>query len=304
MNDLRGTASAPARTPSLVSWILLAVGVASVSVSAILIRYAGAAHPLAISFWRCALGAAALAPFGGSGFRRLTGRGWLLPLIAGVFLATHFAAWITSLQLTTIANSTLLVSTTPVFTALAARYLFKELLPLAAWLGIALTLAGTSLIALAAGGGDQASRVGDMLAVLGAIAVAGYTLAGEVSRRRLGIVEYAAITYGAAAVTVLSVCLAGGIPLWGYPAQTWLALAGIVAGPQLLGHTVLNFVLRDLDSTTVSVAVMAEPPIAVGLAYVIFSEVPSALVYPGGAAILAGILLVSIKRRKPPQIIE
>jgi drug/metabolite transporter (DMT)-like permease len=297
-----GERGAPA--PDSKSWLLLALGVLSVGGSAILIRYAAGAEPLAIAFWRCAAGAAALAPFGRRGYSRLAGRGWILPVVAGAFLAVHFGGWITSLELTTVANSVLLVSTTPVFTALAARWLFRERLRAAVSLGIALTLAGTGVIALAGGGDGTVSLAGDALALLGAVAVAGYTLAGEVSRRRLGIVEYSVLTYGTAAILLLAVCLAADIPLGGYPRQTWLAIAGIVVGPQLLGHTILNFVLRDLDSTTVSVAVMAEPPIAITLAFLLFAETPSVLVYPGGLAILAGILLVSIKRGRAPEIIE
>jgi drug/metabolite transporter (DMT)-like permease len=225
-------------------------------------------------------------------------------LVAGAFLAVHFGSWITSLELTTVANSVLLVSTTPIFTAVAARYLFRERLRRAVWLGIALTLGGTALIATAGGAEGKASLSGDTLALLGAVAVAGYTLAGEVSRRRLGIVEYSVITYAAAALLLLLVCLLADIALWHYPASTWLAIAGIVIGPQLLGHTILNFVLRDLDSTTVSVAVMAEPAIAIGLAFLLFSEAPSVLIYPGGLAILAGILMVSVNRGRAPEIIE
>lgn len=301
------TATAPADAgtgPTWVSWALLALGVVSVAGAAILIRYADQAEPLAISFWRCAAGAAILAPFGGKGFRRLTGRGWLLPILAGAFLAVHFATWITSLELTTVANSVLLVCTTPIFTAIAARLIFKERFRVAVWIGIALTFAGTGLIAGAGGGEGEASLSGDMLALIGAITVGGYTLAGQVSRRSLGIVEYAVITYGAAALLLLPVCLATGVPLVGYSAQTWAAIAAIVVGPQLLGHTVLNFVLKDLDATTVTVAVMAEPPIAIALAFVLFSEAPSALVYPGGAAILLGILLVSLNRREVPELVE
>ena len=294
------------RRPTWLSWTLLAVGVSSVGVSAILIRYADAADPLAISFWRCAAGAVALAPFGRHGFSKLTSQTARLPLVAGMFLAVHLASWITSLELTTVASSVLLVCTTPIFTALAARYLFKERFRALVWVGIALALAGTVLIAggAAGGGGGQASLGGDALALFGAVTVAGYTVAGEIARRRLGIVEYAVLAYGAAAVLLLAVCLVAGVPLLGYPTTTWLAIAGIVIGPQLLGHTILNFLLRDFDATTVTVAVMAEPPIAIALAFLVFSEAPSALVYPGGAAIVAGIYLVSVHRGRAPDIVE
>ncbi|MGH2807883.1 MAG: DMT family transporter [Actinomycetota bacterium] len=300
------TTTAAARTgPARSSWwpwVSLTVGVIAVSGAAILIRYADDAEPFAISFWRCALGAAALAPFAGAPLRRLDTRQLRLPAAAGLFLALHFATWITSLELTTVAASVLLVTSSPVFVALAARYLLKERLSTAGWIGVALTFVGTALVA----GGDLSgsSFNGNMLAVIGAITVSGYVLAGQVARRDLGNLEYNVVTYAAAGILLAVVCIVAGSPLWGYGAQTWIAIAGLVIGPQLLGHTVLNFVLKDLDATTVSVAVMAEPIVASLLALVLFSEVPPALIYPGGAAILAGIYLVSVVCKQAPEVVE
>ena len=285
-------------------WALLAMAILAVGVSAILIRYAQEAHPLALSFWRSLMGAALLAPFGRRGFGRIERKDWWLPVIAGVFLAIHFATWITSLELTSVANSVLLVTTAPVFVAIAARYLLKETMRPGVWLGIMLALGGTAAIA---GSGDStgtASLDGDLLALVGAVAVAGYALAGQVSRQRLGIIEYAVITYGAGALVLGIVCVVAGIELFDYRSDTWAAIVAMVLGPQILGHTVLNYVVKDIDATTIYVAVMAEPPIAIALAFVLFDEAPSIWVYPGGIAILAGILMVSVARRQRPEILE
>lgn len=292
-----------ATAPPWFTWALLAIGVLAASISAILIRYAQEADPLAISFWRCAAGALLLLPFARGGLARMERAGWVLPALAGFFLAGHFAAWITSLELTSVANSVLLVTTAPIFVAIAARYLLKERMKRVVWIGIALAFGGAAAIAGGAEGG-QASVRGDLLALMGAVTVAGYGLAGQVARRQLGIIEYAVITYGVAAAVLLAVCLATGVELWGYSAWTWGAIGGIVIGPQILGHTVLNYVVKDLDATTVYVAVMAEPPIAIALAFFLFHEVPSLLVYPGGLAVLAGILMVSIGRRQAPEVVE
>ena len=280
----------------------MAVGVLSASVAAILIRYASAAEPLAISFWRCAAATIVLLPFAGGKLRRLTRKTSALPALAGVLLAAHFATWITSLELTSIAASVLLVTSSPVFVALASWWILKDRLRPVVWVGIALTFAGTAAVA----GGDLSgsSLEGNLLALAGGITVGGYALAGQISRRELGIVEYAIATYAVAGVLLAAVCLATRTALWGYDIQTWAAIAGLVIGPQLLGHTVLNFVLKDIDATTVSVAVMAEPVIASILAFILFSEVPTALIYPGGAAILAGIYLVSSRRNPPPIVVE
>lgn len=299
------TLDAPQRpSTSWVPWALLVLAIVMVGVSAILIRYAQEAHPLALSFWRCAAGAALLAPFGRSGFRKLERGDWWLPVLAGVSLAVHFATWITSLELTSVANSVLLVATAPVFVAIAARYLLHEAMPRAVWLGITLALGGTAVIAGTGGEAGTASLRGDILALVGAVAVAGYALAGQVSRRKLGIIEYAVITYGAGAIILGIVCAAAGIELFDFRADTWLAIVAIVLGPQILGHTVLNYVVKDIDATTIYAAVMAEPPIAIILAFFLFGETPSVWLYPGGLAILVGILMVSMARRERPEIIE
>jgi drug/metabolite transporter (DMT)-like permease len=214
-----------------------------------------------------------------------------MPLIAGAFLAIHFATWITSIRLTTVASSVLLVSTTPVFIAVAVWALQHERFERSTWLGIAIALAGTAVI----GGGDigGSSLLGDFLAVLGAASAGGYFMAGQLARRGLGILEYATVTYAVAALLLLVACLAGHIPLTGFSSQGWWAVAGLIVGPQLLGHTFINFALKEIDPTTVSVAVMAEPVLATSLALILLGEIPSFLVIPGGAAVLFGIYLVT-----------
>lgn len=196
------------------------------------------------------------------------------------------------------------------FSAILIRYardaeplaIFHDRLSRVGWGGIAAAMAGTALI----GGGDLggSSLRGDLLALAGGAAAAGYLLGTQAARRTLGILEFATITYAIAAALLLVACIGAGAPLSGYSAKTWWAITGIVIGPQIIGHTLINFVLKDIDATTVSVAVMAEPIIAIALAFALFDETPSWLVYPGGAAILAGIYLVSRVRRPPALIVE
>jgi drug/metabolite transporter (DMT)-like permease len=282
--------------PATRDFALLWIGVVSASVSAILIRYADGAEPLAISFWRCAAGAIVLLPFARAGLGALEPGTWRMPALAGAFLAVHFASWITSLELTTVASAVLLVATTPIFVALVAWLLLKEHVQTRGWAGVLLAFGGTILVA----GGDLSgsSLDGNILALVGGATAAGYVLAGRRARQGIGILEYAVIAYASAGILLLLSCLVGGVELWGYDARTWWAITGIVIGPQLLGHTIINLVLKDIDVTTVSVSIMAEPVIATVLAFLLFEEVPPALLYPGGAAILAGIYLTSTAREQ------
>lgn len=318
MTAIADRVAARARRVPQLAWVVLATGVLVASTSAILSRYAfpgdadaldiaswhgsGGVHPLALSFWRCAIGAAALLPLSRVRQRRARRAEVRASMVAGMFLAVHFATWITSIALTTVAASVLLVSTTPVFVAIAARILFGERLPPPAWSGIALAFAGTAIVA----GGDLSGSnlAGNALALAGGATAAGYALAGQRARRSLGIFEYSVLAYGVAAAALLAVCVAAGVPLGGYSTSRWVALLAVAAGPQILGHTFINFALKDIGATTVSVAIMAEPVVATALAYMLFAEVPSWLVVPGGALILAGIYMVSVLRRPLPVVVE
>jgi drug/metabolite transporter (DMT)-like permease len=273
------------------AWVVLVVGVGAASTSAIFTRYADGAEPLAVSFWRCAAGALILAPFAARKVLGLRGDDLRASLLSGVFLAVHFAAWITSLYLTTVAPAVLLVSTTPVFVAVAAKLMWNDQLTRSGWIGIALTLGGSALIAGVDFGGS--SLIGNLLALVGGAAGAGYALAGQVARRSVGILEYSVATYGVAAILLGIGALIYGSPFAGYDRVTWQAIVALIVVTQLIGHTLINSSLKELHATTVTVAIMAEPVIATSLAYWLFDEVPTALMIPGSAAILAGIYLVS-----------
>ena len=280
----------------------LAVGVAAISTSPILVRVAHL-PALALAFWRCLGGALVLAPFAlrpGRPARVRPSRreaGWLA--VSGGFLALHFALWNASLALTTVASSTVLVSCSPLFVGLAAGPLLGEPPPRRAWLGIGLSIAGASLIAVgdagAVGLGPRA-LLGDAMAFAGAAAVAAYLLIGRSARRRLPATTYAASVYGVAAAALLPACLLGGARLTGYPAGSWLAVGGVVAGPQLLGHTVFNTLLASLTADLIAVVILTEPVGATILAWLLFGELPTLWFWPGAALVLAGVWLASRAR--------
>jgi drug/metabolite transporter (DMT)-like permease len=284
--------------------VWMAVGIAAISFSPILVRVA-ALPALALAFWRCFAGAALLAPFawraertpGGSGRRAEAAR----LLAAGLCLAVHFALWNASLALTSVAASTTLVSCSPLFVGLGGR-LLGEPPSRRAWLGIALAVAGAVAIGLGDVGAVHAAGpralLGDAMAFAGSAAMAGYLLLGRAARRRLPVATYAASVYGVAAAVGLPACLLTGAALGGYPAGSWLALAAIVAGPQLLGHTVFNALLASVSATVVAVAILAEPVGATALAWLLLDELPAATFWLGAPAVLAGVWLVVTGERE------
>jgi drug/metabolite transporter (DMT)-like permease len=277
---------------------LLVVGVTAVSFSAVFVRLADA-PPFAVAFYRCAFAAAVLVPLAlarhRSVLRRLTRRDVTLVVASGVLLAAHFASWIPSITLTTVAASAVLVQTMPVWVAILGRFVGERPARGTA-LGIAVALAGVAVIAVAApgsGDGDVAQHplLGDLLALLGALFAALYFLIGRRLRPVLPLVPYTAVVYAIAAAVLAVVMVVGGTPFTGYPVETWALFVGITIGPQFLGHTVFNYLLAHVRTSVVSVALLAEPVGATILAFLILGEVPPPATVVGGAVVLAGVFL-------------
>lgn len=277
---------------------LLGVAVAAVSFAAILVRIAEA-PALAIAFWRNALGAAVLAPLAlRSGFRPTAAQARGL-LASGTALAVHFALFIGSLSLTTVASAVVLVSTSPAVVGLIAFARRSEAPTTRGWLGILLACGGAGAVALLdrASGTAPSPLVGDVMAAGGAVAVAAYLVIGRGLRQRLPVAVYAAWVYGIAAAVLLAACLVTATPLglspvW--PASTWWAIGGLVVGPQLLGHTIFNTVLDRVSAAVVALVTLLEPVGSALLAIALLAEWPTAGFYVGAPLILAGVYVGTV----------
>jgi drug/metabolite transporter (DMT)-like permease len=273
---------------------LLAVAVVAVSTAAPLVRVADA-PTLSIAFWRNALALPVLVALAWwrvpAARRRLSGRERRLSLVAGAFLAAHFATWVPSLSFTSVASSVALVATQPVWAALIARAR-GEPVPTRMWWGIGLAVAGAVVLSGVDLQVAPRALFGDLLALAGGVLAAAYVTVGAEVRVTVPTTVYAAVCYGTAAGLLLGVCLVGRQQLAGYDADTWGALLALVAGPQLLGHTLVNRVLRTTSPTVVSVAILFEIVGAALIAWLAFGEVPPPSAVPAGVLIAAGVVVV------------
>jgi len=264
----------------------LGAGVVFLSWAAILIRLTSA-PAVTVAAWRMALSVAVLIPFIGLKWRSLSTRGLRMALVAGGFLALHFVFWIESLRHTTVASSVALVTTNPIFVGLLSAALLGERPSRALWQGIGLSVAGGFLI----GWGDFAlggeALLGDALALLGAVAASAYLLLGR-RARSVDLLPYIGVAYGTAAVLLLVGATVGGVLL---PARgDWVWIGLMAAGPQLLGHTSVNWALRRFPASAVAVGILGEPVGATLWAYMVFGEVPGAVQGVGIVLVLLGIV--------------
>lgn len=284
------------RTP-----LLLAVGVVAVSVSGPLMA-AMTVPPLALAFWRNAFATALLGP-GVAGRRRqelaaLRGRGLVLVLAAGAALAVHFATWVSSLTLTSVASATAIVCL-QIGWVVAWQLVRGQRFEARVLVGLVLAFSGVLVVSGVDLTVSTRALVGDLLALVGGISAAAYIVIGARARQSLSTTTYTFVCYGSCALLLLVACVLGGQPLGGYPATQWGLLVLVTVTAQLMGHSVFNHLLATTSPMLVSLALLLEVPGASLLAALFLGQVPPAGALAGLVVILAGMALVVVGDRAP-----
>lgn len=279
--------------------ISLAVGVVAISFASIFVRFAQAegVPALSIAAWRLILASMVLLPYAWATrrdeIRDLTRQEWVLLLAAGLFLGLHFATWIGSLAYTSVASSVVLVSMGPVFVGLGSWLILRERPSLLLAAGIVLAAAGSVVISWGDLGRGGSHLLGDMLALAGAVMIAGYLMIGRRVRAHRSLTTYIALVYGSASVTLVLMVIVARQPMFGFSPAAYGWLLALALVPQLVGHSTLNWSLRHLSATYVAIITLSEPIGSGILAFFILGEAVTRSTAAGGALILAGIYIAS-----------
>jgi len=289
------------------------IAILAVSTASIFIRFAQSAGvpSLVIAALRLTFATLILAPIALTRHReeikRFTRKEILLGGFSGIFLAAHFAAWISSLEHTSVASSVVFVSTGPLWVALLSPLLLKEHLARTAIIGLGLSLAGGTIIGLSDAcvwdGGLSCPALqdvmqgramwGNFLALLGALTITGYLIIGRKLRSDISLIPYIFMVYGMAAIVLVVVMFASNNSPFGYPPKTYGWIFLLAALPQLIGHSTFNWALKYMPATFVAVTTLGEPIGSAILAFLILRETLTCAVMIGGVLILTGIYLAS-----------
>jgi len=214
-------------------------------------------------------------------------------ILSGLFLAAHFGTWITSLTMTSVIHSTVLVTMHPVFVIGASAILLRERVPRGAVVGAFTAMGGAVLLSLGgSAAGMEPSLAGNVLAVLGALAVTGYMIIGRWARRSMRASSYNATVYLVAAAVLFPAAFVMGQSLGPFPVQEYLIFAALALVCTILGHGVFNWALRYVPALEVSTAVLLEPVFASIMAAVLFGEIPGLRTVMGATIILGSVAMV------------
>lgn len=294
------------RFPPFNPYFAVVVGVIALSTSAIFVKLASGAPAGIIAFYRLAFAALLMLPTILFKYRdelkMISRRDWGLTAISGVFLALHFIVWFESLNYTSVASSVVLVTLQPIFAFIGTYFFFGERFSIAAVISMFITLIGSIII----GWGDfQISGLalfGDALALLGAITVTAYFLLGQRLRRSMSLIAYTFIVYGISALVLLVYNLILNNDFVGYTLDHWGWFLALAIIPTFFGHTLFNWALKWLSTSTISMAIVFEPIGATALAYLILDEIVTPTQWLGGTIVIFGLFLFIVSTTRKKQV--
>ncbi|WP_427108527.1 DMT family transporter [Lysinibacillus xylanilyticus] len=287
--------------PKIHPYIPIFIGVISVSLSAIFVKLANAEAGV-IAFYRMLFSVLIMAPLFfwkyTNEIKELRIRDWLFSSAAGIFLAFHFILWFESLNYTSVASSTVLVTLQPLFAFVGTYFFFKENITLKTILAGVIAIVGSILISWGDFKLSGTAFYGDMLALVACALVTAYFLFGQDVRKRLSLVTYTMVVYAVSTITLFIYVLIKGESFGPYPTMDWIWFILLAIVPNLLGHTLFNWSIKYVSTNVVSIAILFEPIGAAILALLIFKEYLIATQIIGGFIVIVGILLFVVDEKK------
>ncbi|MEK5186023.1 DMT family transporter [Solibacillus sp. FSL W7-1324] len=287
--------------PPIHPYIPIIIGVISVSLSAIFVKLASADSGV-IAFYRMLFSILIMLPWFimkySNEIKVLSKRDWIFSSIAGVFLSFHFILWFESLNYTSVASSTVLVTMQPLFAFIGTYLFFKEKITLQTFIAGGIAILGSVLISWGDFQISGTALYGDILALIACALITGYLLFGQDVRKRLSLVTYTMVVYSVSTITLFFYIIIKGESFGPYPAIDWMWFILLAIIPNLLGHNLFNWALKWTSTNVISIAILFEPVGAALLAIFIFNEYLTVSQIVGGLVVILGIMLFVVDLKK------
>lgn len=270
-------------------FVLLTIALFAVSSSAWVVRILPETNAITLAFWRMFLASALVFILS---YKSITN---FVPnkkmVLAGVFLGIHFALFFRSVQLTSIAEATLLGTTAPIFTEIYG-FIFQRKKPLGIVVfGLCVAFLGAGIL-VSQSSFSETSFTGNLFAVMCSVAIALVLIVGKNIRKNIGVFEYTRWLFFFAALTLLGISFFAEVSVFSFSKEEipWFLFLAII--PTMVGHNIFYYLIKSLATTTVAAIPLGEPLVSSLGALVFFGEPIGLAVVVGGGITLVGVFLV------------
>jgi drug/metabolite transporter (DMT)-like permease len=281
-------------------YTILISGIIIASSSAILIRWTGDVPFTVISFYRVFISFCLLLLYQTINPRlklsSLRHFHWHY-LLAGFFLAAHFITWIASLQMTSIANSVFLESMHPLFAVILSVIFLKEYPHRRTVPIFIIAVLGMFIIVSTDFNQLGAQLFGDFLAIISALCFAFYIMIARRHKEEQNFIKYLTVIYGSASLVCAAYIIFAGEAFTGYAIQSWIFMTILAVGPNLFGHSILNWASRHMEIFKVNLMLLLEPILATIAGIILLAEYPSHNFYIGAGMILLSLWILMVQKK-------
>lgn len=282
--------------------LLLLVGVVAISFSSIFIRWSNS--PVSVTaMYRLVITAVIMLPFlwrYRNDIRKIRKRDWMGLTLSGLALGLHFLFWMGSLKLTTVASSTAILALEPVFVLIGACLVFRQRTSPLAVLSMVVAIIGAVMIGYGDWGMTGDALLGDLLSLLGTMAVAIHMLLGKSLLSRIPAFLYSFFVFVLAALILAVYNFGRGYAFTGYEGKEWGIFLLLAIVPTLFGHYLFNWLLKYMRPESVSMSVLGEPLGSTFLAYLLLGESVTWLQGAAGGLLLLGVWMFLRSNEKHP----
>ncbi|MGY1462113.1 DMT family transporter [Bacillus toyonensis] len=278
------------------SYFILFFGVFALSTSAIFVKLADAPAAI-IAFYRLLFATVILLPLllfnkrNRNELKTLSKKQWGFGFLSGLFLAAHYVLWFESLQYTSVASSTVIVTLQPLFSMIGGYFLFKERFTKGAVIGCFIAISGSIVIGWQDFQISGDALYGDILAFMAACIITAYFFISQHIRKDLSLIPYSVISYGSSACFLGIFAYMQQQSFIHYATQTWLSFIGLAFIATILGQTIFNWLLKWMSATVISMSILGETIGTCVLAYFILSETITLQQALGTSIIFIGLTL-------------
>ena len=293
------TALAKPTSSQSAAFVALLMGAVALGVSPVFVRLADVG-PFASAFWRALLALPVLYVW-----MRIEDRGSptrpgpnRAAVLAGVFFAGDLFFWHLSILKTTIANSTFLATTAPIWVVLVAWLWFRDRISVGTLIGLGLCIAGGGALVGNSVQIDPSRLLGDVYGAATGVFFGLYFHAIRIGRLTHGA---ARLTFQSTAVTALCLFVIAWLlepAILPHSLQGWLAVAALGMLTHAAGQGLLSVALGTLPTVFSSLVIFLEAIIAALFAWLVLGERLSLIQVLGGFAIMLGIW---VARPRPPR---
>jgi drug/metabolite transporter (DMT)-like permease len=270
-------------------FVLLTIALFAVSSSAWVVRILPETNAITLAFWRMFLASALVFILSYKSIVNFVPNKKMV--LAGVFLGIHFALFFRSVQLTSIAEATLLGTTAPIFTEIYG-FIFQRKKPLGIVVfGLCVAFLGAGIL-VSQSSFSETSFTGNLFAVMCSVAIALVLIVGKNIRKNIGVFEYTRWLFFFAALTLLGISFFAEVSVFSFSKEEipWFLFLAII--PTMVGHNIFYYLIKSLATTTVAAIPLGEPLVSSLGALVFFGEPIGLAVVVGGGITLVGVFLV------------